>query len=389
MSPPANDSRKVVWVLGAGFSAGIGGPLLARLLSSESILDVALRFPSQHYPGLYGAVANTVRPLYWAGLSDDSLVPRTHHADERLWANAEEFLDYLDAAVESGEANPLRSRLDALSLHIHDRAGSVPEWRDAARRIVAAECSAFLEGAATTGERWDPYRTWASSLLTKQDALVTFNYDLVLETLDLLPTHIEPTLPRAPVGRSDDLMVLKLHGSVDWQAKEGTVTRSEDRHFALKPENASEIVIATPGPSKKSTVLKHLKPLWSLAARALQTADAIVFIGYRFPETDAYARHRILEAIRGNKGPDGKRHTLSIHIILGSSAESSRHANRLASMLRFACTASGRGHATREKPSWNINMSDNGKFFAIEEHPLLAQDFFSAAAERSDLFLPV
>jgi len=371
----------------AGWSV-LGGPLLTRLLSAESIQDVATRFSRElFFAELNGQVANKVRPFYWAGLSDDALLPVGRRAQERLWANAEEFLDILDTAAENPDpANPLARRLDTFGSHHGNYRGELSALRGAARRLIAAECAAFLKDAPSAGERWDPYWRWQSDLVGKSDTILTFNYDPLLETLHLLPTDI---LEDAPIGRTGDTSVLKLHGSIDWAATEQQgIWRSKDPYFALDAKNEKSIVLGTPGTSKKNTIMKVLKPLWDLGEAALRAADAIVFVGYRFPETDAHARQRLLGAIRANKGdPNGKRTVLPIHIVLGGSVESTRHAQRSASMLRFVCSAASRRDwaSLPSNPTTGPLDKDSRNLFRIFEHPLFAQDFFSVV-EREDIF---
>jgi hypothetical protein len=48
--------------------------------------------------------------------------------------------------------------------------------------MLAAECSAYFEQADTGFDKWSPYCTWLARR-TPADTVVTFNYDLVLETI--------------------------------------------------------------------------------------------------------------------------------------------------------------------------------------------------------------
>jgi hypothetical protein len=68
--------------------------------------------------------------------------------------------------------------------------------RTTARRLVAAECAAFLQHVDPTREQWRPYRRWAASL-TPNDTVVTFNYDRVLEML-----HDQQNIPKTPTRRA-------------------------------------------------------------------------------------------------------------------------------------------------------------------------------------------
>lgn len=74
------------------------------------------------------------------------------------------------------------------------------------------------------------------------------------------------------------------------------------------------LVVGIPGRDKLE-LSRELKPLWNAAAEAIKEAYAIVFVGYRFPETDNYAKHFLIEAIRSRrqKGP--------VFIVLGDSPD--------------------------------------------------------------------
>jgi hypothetical protein len=154
-----------------------------------------------------------------------------------------------------------------------------------------------------------------------------------------------------------------------------------DEHFALTCDD-DELAIATPGPSKQREGTRGFGDLWRLVTGALTGADAIVFVGYRFPETDADARSELLGAIGNNPGT-GSRSTLSIHIVLGNTAQSKRDAERLASMLRFVL-GRNRIEATPARPPVHTSAGV-AHFFMLHSHPLFAQDFFSVV-NRDDLF---
>jgi hypothetical protein len=102
---------------------------------------------------------------------------------QRYWSDAEAFLDYVDAAAQSG--GPAHVFLDSVASREGFGFGGVgvEGLRDAARRLVAAACCAFLHAAITTQERWRPYQLWVKAL-QPSDTIVTFNYDRVLELLE-------------------------------------------------------------------------------------------------------------------------------------------------------------------------------------------------------------
>ena len=217
-----------------------------------------------------------------------------------------------------------------------------PEYSCAARRLLAAECDEFLADAdAKNEERWAPYRRWIEQL-KEHHTVISFNYDLVIETASAavcrdiyvaLPGQAAPE--RVPV-------ILKLHGNVDWRRKRERLSgfsapgseaawvsqRSRVEHMLTAADD--EIVIASPGPTKFAIASGDLRQLWDDAVTRIQYADAIVFVGYRFPPSDSAARRTLLDAIAANRSD-----RLRIHTVLGPDVNDP-HTRRLSGLLQAA-----------------------------------------------------
>lgn len=306
-----------------------------------------------------------------------------------MWAHAEDFIDYLDTAAEERplrEPNPHAERLaEVLTKLLRADVGppALADLRAAAQRLIAGECCAFLERVDAKQERWRPFHTRLINL-GPNDTVITLNYDRVVERLDEayeaharrerwerrnLLSVIQPGHPehvkKARVGGRCPL--LKLHGSVDWMVSPGPPPRIEvtgQPNFALQCPD-SELAMATPGPSKHR-MATSFEDLWTLACEALQAADAVVFVGYRFPETDAYARERLLTAIAGD-GSRGGTHHLAMHIVLG---HPDRDSIRLHALLHHV------GRKNRPGGEGKARV-DGARNFWVTTHPLFAQDFFT------------
>ena len=354
--------------------------MLTRLLSKRSEDDLLVGYPD--HKALHTDAANVVRLLYQHERHKDTA------GGESMWDNAETFLDYLDTAAEvppNNEPNPHADRITLILKRNNWSRISPQDLRHAARRLIAAECCAFLEGADTRREQWQPYRTWAR-FLTGSDTIISFNYDRVVEMLcDAQDRDASrgvgtpsPVMTLTP-GRMDDPGVwrgccplLKLHGSVDWRRQAPVNGKigfevTQDPTFALLC-NDEELAIASPGPSKKRAATEF-KELWKLAEKALANADSIIFVGYRFPETDADARERLLGAIRENNGDQARprvapQHHLPIHVVVGGRPD---HTKRLEALLRHVC----RTNRVEGGPGNNLRT------FQVHSHPLFAQDFFT------------
>lgn len=349
--------RRIVWVLGSGSSVALGGPTLASLLSAGALLNLEARYAPASYPKLFDDNARLVHRLYHCGRRwpEGTFAANDHKPGEMLWTHAEEFLDYLDTAARSQEdhGGPYATRLRLTAGKWLDVNGLPPikHLSAAARRLVAAECCAFLESADTYSERWGPYLRWAQSL-TENDTVISFNYDRVPETLRL-PAFARVILPDLD-GNAHNITnicaILKLHGSVDWCVTENAIEQKDER-FALSCDD-QQLAIATPGPGKARDAQENFDDLWRLAVDSIQKATAVVFVGYRFPPTDSMAREKLLGALTANK--DGVR----CHVVLGTNCPND--VERLKALLTFALD---------HRPGTSFRAD-------IRDHSLFAEDFF-------------
>lgn len=376
----------IVWILGAGFSKPLGGPLLVQLLSPGSFLDLTQRFSGQKL--LVGDASQWAVHIYHYGRNYEEggllNVGVQRPPGEFLWGDAEVFIDYLDAACAAGTGSSRIARISQRLQNVSPWMALLPnqpaqldDMVPASRRLIAAECSVFVEDGDVASERWQAHRKWLSAL-DNRHTIVTFNYDRVIEEINdwwvsqsaqhfakvLLP-HENP-FDAAWAGRA---RVLKLHGSVDWQA----TRRGQHAQFAVHTDSlfalsapANELALATPGPTK-ATVTGELQQLWGWCRDDISTADAIVFIGYRFPPTDTQSREQLLGMIRQNASS-----LLHLHVVLGPEI-GNKDVVRLAALLKFACEQSGRFHALDPRGA-------RGRY-QLHVHPLYAEDFFSIYQE--------
>jgi hypothetical protein len=109
-----------------------------------------------------------------------------------------------------------------------------------------------------------------------------------------------------------------LHGHVGWLRHENEktfVAGSRDasgthRSPAIAYMAPERAVIGIPGSDKADLPSGLLQPLWDRAQKAIESADSIVFVGYRFPETDNLAKHWILDAMRAKRSGPATVHTV-------------------------------------------------------------------------------
>lgn len=362
------DKVRIVWILGAGFSKPLGGPLLKDLFTTSSFDAMQYRFPKEEYSGLYNNPAQAVHFLY----NEDR-----RKGEGREWADAEEFLDALDAAVRAGAVSSSTSRLMKRVEPFFKDTDDVRDLKPvllAAKRLLSAECAGFLVDADTDQEKWNPFHYWASNI-TGDDCIITFNYDLVLERLEKKPHDgfmvqvVTPSTKKRISGRAP---IFKLHGSINWgniEFSKGREFRVVEDYFALRC-TGDELVIASPGPSKEITT-GELTVIWGHAEKALKNCEAVVFVGYRFPPTDSRAREFILESLSENKQP-----YIAVHTVLGP--QSQHDSARLEQLLSWTMNKAKRKEVKR--PTNNIKGYKYS--YNLIKHQLYAQDFFSVFTDE-------
>ncbi len=324
MADESGDKKKTVWILGSGFSRALGGPLLKGLLSKSALYELQATFPE---------LANSQE-------FERAQIIFEYGVNTGFWDDAETFLDRLDVAGRNSDSGPGRQMRVAFNNTYDDLVGVDAATATAkffrlsgeARRFVALQCRRFTDSYDHGLESWGAYHSWVTKLQETGaiHTILTFNYDLVLEKLKIwtpITRFGEGQEPHdRPEGGQTKVGGLKLHGSVDWR-KSGASNRYEKAPdtWALSRCDPKDIAIAPPGPSKRECVDGPLKALWQVGLDVIRNADSIVFVGYRFPPSDAEARSKILDAIRCNKAKNG----LTLNIVLGPRLSSSRRKMRI------------------------------------------------------------
>jgi SIR2-like protein len=377
---------RTVWILGAGFSKPLGGPLLDELLTAGSQARVRATFPKEEYGKLHDDFADFIRALY-----------RLHgpHAEigDRHWDDAEAFLEALDLAALGPTNSPSARLIELLVRRVAGRAGLVHaqqfvdrtsrdlmpllgEVSAAAKRLVAAECCAFLRGVdPKKAEKWAPYRRWARSL-AQGDTVITFNYDRAAETARDAAVRsliVERGVPGNPMDTSGDVPLYKLHGSVDWQQTGSQLHHSTSNEFAITCGDG-EIAIGSPGPNK-SRLSESLSEIWNEALERIRYAEVVVFVGYRFPPSDSEARSKLVAALSANQSP-----VLVIRTVLGSDT-TNKDTLRLKGILQYAMHSALRvahDEVFPFKPGQRALVRESGSStltYFLRIHPLGAEDF--------------
>jgi hypothetical protein len=356
--------RKTVWVLGAGFARSLGAPLLSDLFRQEAHGDAVSYFPEETFPGLADDMDATQIAFNWG------------RDVEHLWEDAEQFLAFVDEAFEGSPQKKRRlERLTGRAGRVNAQTGQhfsqatenqrviaalQGGLQQASRRALAAETSRFMM-TDRSGELWLPYRRWARGLKAGRDTVVTFNYDVLLDFLEGDAPFTIPLPHEDP--ESEDIPVFKLHGSANWLEDGHKWVRTADYEALARPSGAHP-AIAAPGRSKSPDGKAPFPMLWSKAEKAISEAQWVIFMGYRFPPTDALARLRLGRAL----AMPNEYRVRRIDTVLGPDVESN-DSRRLSALLRAA-----RGDRyIAPVANWNSPPKE----LHIVRQPLWAEDFLT------------
>lgn len=311
-----DSSDRNVFILGAGFSASAGAPLINDFLDvsrdifddPDSELDDYERTVFQTAFDFKKHVAQA-REKFDIDLDDIEqlfgLVEMSHRLDTAT-ENVRDAMVYLIAktlqlAVARKKHRPyIRMTLDKAYEN------SNPTWA----ALVPQEASpgvfcpdVYQHFALLLSGRYDdPHKNKSRSNIA-----ITFNYDLVLDDA-LRRIGVAPFYGLPNISADDQLdgpdaqsvSVLKLHGSTNWAICSacrqvhvlGTKWTTDAKAFraraCAKCKQGKLNLLLVPPSWDKSEYRETMRPVWKKAVDALKTAKRIVVIGYSMPGSDTF-----------------------------------------------------------------------------------------------------
>jgi hypothetical protein len=278
---------KTTFILGAGFSAAAGFPLVRGLrervvdflyADRHSIYDVFLHAGQDFKDGQFAEGINQVDP-------------ETHLAFEEL-------LNALQIACKSAEpSNPCHLTLKVL--------------RYGCARLFWKRQNQLLR-APTAYENFA--RRFFKPSEARDNAVISFNWDLVMEKA-LCDTGV----PWLYSGSHGPVAVLKPHGSINWssylesggqcdyegwQRVSSQSVLSYDASAPLNDPDPQEInpdyrYMLFPGDPELPEEAAKARLIWFQVETTLGRSEALVFIGYSLPEYDPYSREVFQRAAMG------------------------------------------------------------------------------------------
>jgi hypothetical protein len=189
-------------------------------------------------------------------------------------------------------------------------------------RRVYIHTTCDLQGASYVPRASEVHRA-ILGLLGQKDAIITFNYDLLIEESFSKTKYWNPVsgygvevsgkehrwcrkwMQEHFTGRRNTkrgLKLLKLHGSINWEQYESNrrVRMKNNTYEVMTRKNTirySKISLLPPSWQKDINVYPYSQ-LWRQAGNILQNCRSLIILGYSLPETDLMAHALLAESVR-------------------------------------------------------------------------------------------
>jgi SIR2-like protein len=284
----AQQGRKILFVLGAGASVGAGAfaqvqgagripiptqttfwPTFLRFSAGKANRRTIESFLFRYFLG-YGKAPSRLKPAKrWALLRE---------------VDVEEVFTFVSERVRAPATSAqLRTYFEAV-------------WEALVTEIPIV----FGRFRPNAGTRLT-FRTLLQQHLRSRDVVVSFNYDTLFE--HSLPGN-RPWHYAGLTDSTNELRILKPHGSVNWAAPETpqgeiTVVSQPARSVVVAPThlkfvetaNAANSVSLTPAKTTSSGYLdqsRQIQQVWAEMEKEMRQSKALIFVGYSFPVADLY-----------------------------------------------------------------------------------------------------
>ena len=285
-------ARNTVYILGAGFSADAGLPLLSNLLRELLALDcnsvMPLRQAKRRSEGKLAQLRGWFKlpPEEYQNLEAVFSVFEYYELEDEMHGHFFKDVKRLLHVLLRRKAN-LGFRLSPGDIPFGMFAGNEP--RTAYHQFVQ--------------ERLIPRRS------DQTVTVITLNYDLILESaIWRLGERVDYRTHGAPGWENvaeSGVPILKLHGSINWVAGSTSnaivVGGPECAPCRDNDVGDDSWVMLPPTTQKNVFTIEPLKSIWLEALASLGELDQLVIIGYSLPPTDPYFRHFLTAGLNRNQ----------------------------------------------------------------------------------------
>jgi NAD-dependent SIR2 family protein deacetylase len=307
---PNEISDRNVFILGAGFSASAGAPVINDFLdvsreifdNPDSALDDAEKELFRQVFEFKKRVAqarekfridlDNIEPLF-------GLIEMSHGLEKRK--DARDAMVYVIAKTLQLAIAKNQQRQSVRVSLAPGFENTRPAWAESVPRenanVVCPDIYTHF-GLLLSGKYDAPNKS-------RSNVVITFNYDLILDDA-LCRIGVEPIygLPDCDVDgippQEGGVSVLKLHGSTNWAICPrcrkvhiaGVKFTGDPAAFRARPcarcHKPGLHLLLVPPSWDKSEYRVTMRPVWKQAVDALKTANRICVIGYSMPETDTF-----------------------------------------------------------------------------------------------------
>lgn len=304
-----------VYVLGAGYSADAGLPVMANFL--QQMKATLPKLDKLNHSREIDSIKKVVD--YHASAQSAS-----HHTDLDL-----DNIEVLFSLVSMQQGKPAEDHMRlamAATLDFCDNSANT-------KRTVAVRKNAFADATPPLGwvkqarifndvcDGWDVPEYHARAGLMcgalcqpnpgRKNSFITFNYDsLVEEALRSMgvPYNVfgkgliaNPVHSGALARNAGQVDIYKMHGSVTWAVPAPVDEPLIQREFLnYKALNEARLPPIIQPPTWRKDFGDLFTSIWESAKRALKTATRLIVVGFSMPETDLYARYLIAAGLAGN-----------------------------------------------------------------------------------------
>lgn len=299
-----------VYILGAGFSADAGLPVLNNFLEQMRASMNWIR--EQNRDREFAAIRKVFK-----------FRKEASSAAVRVDLNLENIEDLFSLATASGQY-PLEQSVStaiAGTLDFSRRTGTSQCFEIVVDNDLAKPSSWMAKTKENGAARYiiPPYDLYAGVLSGRictpgkfmKNTIISFNYDTVLE--EALGNWKEPFWygfkPRsveydgsnkwARENPDDAIPLLKLHGSVNWAKPKGPRGRLNVFDTYSDVLKADGRVVLIP-PTWRKSFQGPLSEVWNAAIRALSEATRVIIIGFSVPPTDVHFRYLLAAGLQEN-----------------------------------------------------------------------------------------
>jgi NAD-dependent SIR2 family protein deacetylase len=319
--------RKNVFILGAGFSANAGAPVMWDFIEHAKQLrdDHRLELPQEDRK-TFDRVFQRLGELRVAQAKMDVDIE-----------NIEHLFSLLDMDIEFGgvSAGTLRQDLIFLILRTLERTIRTENiqtgtWTLSMKTMNGANYQKNLEANYLEHFSGLASRRWIRGSLgipedgTCQDTILTMNYDCLVDDclvrLGVQPAYglDSPELPQEFLQKPYKIALLKLHGSANWfrcnsdrckgriWVEAGTPSKRLEYFYGKSCSQCRYQVepVIVPPTWAKGGQSEVLRPVWAKALRVLREAGRIFVIGYSMPPTDQFFKYMLALALATNEKLD-------------------------------------------------------------------------------------